>query len=125
MTREEALDELLKTERQIDTLALRRKELRAIVLTQTYEATTPTRPHRTSAKPGESGIVVVKILREHEEPLTASELATLAEINPNAMSQRLLVLLKQGFVRRIGAGSCIDPYKWELAVHADANGDGK
>jgi hypothetical protein len=124
LTREQALDVLLRVEVELRELQTRRNDLREIVLSQQFEysavhKTSPNggpRPSRGSR--GEVAALVLRIMREHGAPITATELANLAAngITSNAYGQTFGRLQKKGLVT---CDKSKFPRRWSLAVHPD------
>ena len=120
LTREQALDELLRVETQLHDLQNRRKDLRLIVLAsssaahkaQPHDGPPPKRRYR-----GGISEHVLRIVQK-SGPITLPELAKLngPSATPRAVDQTLQRLRKKGLVK---CDKSHHPQLWTLAIHAD------
>ena len=121
LTREQALDELLRIEIQLHDLHNRRKDLRQIVLAQRYEYSAahktqsnggphPPRSHATGS--------VLRVVKDYEKPITLRELTQLmnGRATHGAVDQTMRRLERRGLVI---CDRSDFPRLWSLAIHAD------
>jgi hypothetical protein len=125
LTREQALDELIKVEAQLRDLQSRRKMLRAIVLAQTYEYSAANKTHANGGPRAaytarnSASLPVLTALQAAAKPLTARQIRmTIGQgYGDNACVLTLGRLLKRGLVN---CDKTHSPHLWSLAVHRDA-----
>jgi hypothetical protein len=124
MTREQALDELLRVEVELRTLQARRADLRQIVLSQQFEYSAAHMTHanggpkRQYAARGTLMTRVIEVMRAQTTPLTVREIRQqVGEEHTYTNYGRTLERLRQQGL--VNGDKSRKPFQWTLAVHLE------